>query len=117
MAQTVQANLQDVEERMLDKYKRTAHRHIQWLADSGLKNGGEINETTGELACRNTRQGKVTVTDDRGIIFWEFSFVGMYFWVFTFPAASHFVAPYAAKLAQLMMCDACQMWLRMCHMM
>ncbi|KHN72895.1 UPF0454 protein C12orf49 -like protein [Toxocara canis] len=69
-------SMQDVEERMLDKYKRTAHRHIQWLADSGLKNGGEINETTGELACRNTRQGKVTVTDDRGIIFWEFSFVG-----------------------------------------
>uniref|UniRef100_A0A915BZ46 SREBP regulating gene protein n=1 Tax=Parascaris univalens TaxID=6257 RepID=A0A915BZ46_PARUN len=57
---------QDVEERMLDKYKRTAHRHIQWLADSAWKTGSDTNETTGETACRNTRQGKTTVTDDRG---------------------------------------------------
>lgn len=54
---------------MLDKYKLTAHRHIQWLADSSGHNMNVVNDTfmSGEgTTCRNTVQGRTSVTDDRG---------------------------------------------------
>lgn len=54
---------------MLDKYKLTAHRHIQWLADGAGRNANTINESfvnSERMACRNTRQGRTSVTDDRG---------------------------------------------------
>uniref|UniRef100_A0A8R1U0X0 SREBP regulating gene protein n=2 Tax=Onchocerca TaxID=6281 RepID=A0A8R1U0X0_ONCVO len=60
---------QDIEERMLDKYKLTAHRHIQWLADSAGRNTDAINDSfvsNEGMACRNTIQGRTSITDDRG---------------------------------------------------
>ncbi|VIO91116.1 Uncharacterized protein BM_BM18576 [Brugia malayi] len=60
---------QDIEEQMLDKYKLTAHRHIQWLADSTGRNTNAVNDSfvnSEGRACRNTIQGRTSVTDDRG---------------------------------------------------
>lgn len=60
---------QDIEEQMLDKYKLTAHRHIQWLADSTGRNTNAVNDSLASdegRACRNTIQGRTSVTDDRG---------------------------------------------------
>ncbi|CAG9539724.1 unnamed protein product [Cercopithifilaria johnstoni] len=60
---------QDNEEQMLDKYKLTAHRHIQWLADSSEPNMNSVNDSFVSdegTACRNTVQGRTSVTDDRG---------------------------------------------------
>ncbi|VDK80982.1 unnamed protein product [Litomosoides sigmodontis] len=60
---------QDVEEQMLDKYKLTAHRHIQWLADKSKQNVDAVNDSlisSEAVACRNTVQGRTSVTDDRG---------------------------------------------------
>uniref|UniRef100_A0A0R3RW31 SREBP regulating gene protein n=1 Tax=Elaeophora elaphi TaxID=1147741 RepID=A0A0R3RW31_9BILA len=60
---------QDIEEQMLDKYKLTAHRRIQWLADSTVQNTNAVNDSfviDEGKACRNTVQGRTSVTDDRG---------------------------------------------------
>ncbi|KAL4002266.1 hypothetical protein ACH3XW_2740 [Acanthocheilonema viteae] len=58
---------QDVEEQMLDKYKLTAHRRIQWLADSSGRNMNTVNDSfVNNEVCRNTVQGRTFVTDDRG---------------------------------------------------
>lgn len=54
---------------MLDKYKLTAHRRIHWLADSAGRNTNALNESWANdevRICRNTVQGRTSVTDDRG---------------------------------------------------
>lgn len=61
---------------MLDKYKLTAHRHIQWLADNSRRNMNAVNDSfisSERAACRNTVQGKTSVTDDRGNLNYEFT--------------------------------------------
>lgn len=61
----------DVEEHLLNKYKITAHRNIQWLADTiSLRTFNGTNNDE-EIYCRNTRQGKLIVTDDRDMNFFS----------------------------------------------
>ncbi|VDM96468.1 unnamed protein product [Thelazia callipaeda] len=60
---------QDIQKRMLHKYKIAAHRYIQWYVDIVEQNMIAVNDTVsynGYVACRNTRQGRVSVTDNRG---------------------------------------------------
>ncbi|VDO44933.1 unnamed protein product, partial [Onchocerca flexuosa] len=72
LVRLVDVSVQDIEERMLDKYKLTAHRHIQWLADSAGRNSDGVNDSfvsNEGIACRNTIQGRTSVTDDRVLRF------------------------------------------------
>uniref|UniRef100_A0A914VVR4 SREBP regulating gene protein n=1 Tax=Plectus sambesii TaxID=2011161 RepID=A0A914VVR4_9BILA len=60
----------DMEDQVLEEQKFSAYRHIQWLSDEA-PGDSEINPNNKSSSvivdfCRNTRQGKTEVTDDKG---------------------------------------------------